>query len=195
MEVDEFHAKTWTPGEIVWVTPGSGGKNICGKLVSTFKDTIKLRMKATTDATTEWSETDFRVFHCRQIRKDESENPPPILPKMKQVKVKKKHYPERRVFCLETRKEYSIPEAISLAHVVRQTIYEAARTGCTAGGYHFAPVGWVPTSRKAPVQCIETGEVFPTTVAAAKYARVNAFVMRRACEDGRLLCGYHFKRV
>lgn len=147
MEVEEFHAKTWTPGEIVWVSTGSGGKNLCGKLISVFKDTVKLRMKAKEDATTEWSDTDFRVFHCRQIRKDESEKPPPIFPKIEQAKAKR-----------------------------------------------HAKSKLEPTANRR-VRCVETGMVFPTTDAAAKCAKVSNQTIRRACESGRALYGYHFKRV
>ena len=200
MEVEEFRARTWTPGETVWVTT-EGGSNICGTLISVFKDTVKLKVlnRPEKDDDFGWDAVSYREqsYHCRQIRKNKDEKPPPLHPRMaggtETVSEKGK---ARRVRCVETGVEYTIGTAAALLGVRASSILASVTKGRAALGNHFEPVGWKPMQhRRVAVRCKETGEVFPMVCLAAEWLRIEATSVSEAVKHGKSVCGYHFERV
>ncbi len=206
MEVEEFHTREWTPGETVWVTAG-GDKNISGTLVSTFKDTVKLRLNKTAKngrtggSGIGWDVLGFeeRIFHCRQIRKDKEERPPALFPKMGESAGGFHGISGRNLYkkirCRETGMEYTIKTAAAILDLRPATVYKAVRDGKTAAGFHFDAVEWEPRKNKVIVQCIETGKIFLSVAEAADAICATRQSLRKSIEHGWAIHGYHFKRL
>ncbi len=199
MEVEEFRNKAWVKGETVWVTTESGN-NISGTLVSTFKDTVKLKILTRPEGDKDfgWDSCSWheQVYHCRQIRKSKDEKPALLYPGMagRTERVSEKNQ-ARRVRCIETGMEYTVGSAAAVLGVRANTIMSSITKGRGVLGYHFEPVGWMPRRHKVAVKCIETGEVFPMLRLAAEWIRTEPSRVGEAIKRNRAIHGYHFEKI
>ncbi len=111
---------------------------------------------------------------------------------------------KRAVRCIETGQIFaSITEAAAWAGVGWRAIHRACnKTRKTAGGWSWEYVEILPSDlekngrRKRAVRCIETGEIFESIYAAAKWAGCSPHLITRVCNGLRKTCrGYHWEFV
>lgn len=107
----------------------------------------------------------------------------------------------RPVVCVETGTVY--PTARLAAQAVGcqpQSVYNACRDGCNAGGVHWryqddANPPALRSSGHKPIQCVETGKVFKTIKAAAEKLKVSKHTLSEAANTGAACRGYHWRFV
>ena len=107
------------------------------------------------------------------------------------------------VRCIELNKVFnSIAEAAEFFGVAWRTIHRACNgERKTAAGYTWEYVDKVAAQthngrKKQAVRCIETGEVFESIWAAAKWAGSKPNIIKKACQSGYMVAGkWHFEFV
>ena len=115
------------------------------------------------------------------------------------------------VFCLEQNKEYNSAEQAARENNIRGSLN--IRKSCkeynkTAGGYHWcllenkkeAVIFWNKNKLKignsVKVICVETGEIFNSRTAAAKFINKSDSGILKACRDkNKTAGGYHWKEL
>jgi len=114
----------------------------------------------------------------------------------------RKNYPgyRRPVLCVETGKVYdSISEAAADSGVNAGNISQAIRgILSTAGGYHWEEyIRDRRTSQKlyAPVECVETGEIFESAAAAGREYKISSRKILAAIKSGERADGCHWRLV
>lgn len=90
-----------------------------------------------------------------------------------------------RVTCVETGREFSsMAEAAQSAHVSRQAIGKALKTGGRAGGFRWVRSGLDPTCGGSALRRVDDGSVFDDVASAAKALGVPSQALAIAVEHG-----------
>ena len=120
---------------------------------------------------------------------------------------------KRAVICLETSEVFpTIRQAAKWLGMVHGAVSRACRKHYAAGGYHFRYLDDVPEEQRAvkvnpqgapdktlslkgnshPVKCVESGEIFESVLAAARYYKINHSNIRQACRTNWRAGGLHW---